>query len=173
MYPLVAVTGHTSGLGKSIFDFYTKIGYNTVGFSSSNGFDLRDWTTMQQFLDKIVLFDLVISNAKPDFFQAVFLYEFARRNKFNTKIVSIGSQIVGHNIDTGADIGINLYKTQKLALQNAHQQLVDKFPKLKSILIHPAHLYDKDGTLYTDIESWVERLHVVVNNNHSVELYVD
>lgn len=127
---------------------------------------------MQRVLDLAEQCDIVFSNAKPDFFQAVFLYEFARRQNFNTKIVSIGSQIINIDVGTDYDIGINLYKTQKLALQNAHQQLTVKFPDLKSILIHPGHLYDNDGTLYADLNEWVQKLHHTTMNNNSIELDV-
>ena len=168
----IIVTGHTTGIGKHIFDFYQIQGCNVTGFSRSNGFDLRDWAKMQHILDLVDQYDIVFSNAKPDFFQTVFLYEFARRQNFNTKIVSIGSQIIKFDIDPAINIGINLYKTQKLALQNAHQQLTVKFPDLKSILIHPGHLYDNDGTLYADLDTWVQKLHQVTIDNNSIELDV-
>lgn len=168
----VAITGHTTGIGKEIFDFYTNLGANTLGFSRSNGFDLRNWTSMQLMLDQMSTVDLIVSSAKPDFFQAVFLYEFSKRQNFNTKIVSIGSQIVNTKLNNSIDIGINLYKTQKLALQNAHHQLTEKFPRLKSLLIHPSHLYDSDGAQYTDITEWVKQLHNIISNNSSLEVYV-
>jgi len=34
----VAITGHTQGLGKALFDIYD----NSMGFSRSNGFDIND-----------------------------------------------------------------------------------------------------------------------------------
>lgn len=168
----IIVTGHTIGLGKHIFDFYQNQGCNVTGISRSTGFDLRDWSKMQLVLDLADHYDVIFSNAKPDFFQAVFLYEFARRQNFDTKIVSIGSQIINVDIGTNVDVGINLYKTQKLALQNAHQQLTVKFPNLKSILVHPGHLYDNDGTLYADISMWLQKMHYVTMNNNSIELDV-
>jgi hypothetical protein len=169
----VAITGHTTGLGKEIYNFYINSNVDTVGFSRSNGFDLRDWSNMQRVLDLTSSVDLIFSNAKPDFFQSVFLYEFARRKQFKTKIVSIGSKIINATLVASEDIGINLYKTQKLALQNAHQQLTEKFPDLKSLLIHPGHLYDNNGTTYTDVSAWVQKLHYIVDNNNSGELYVN
>ena len=36
----VFVTGHTSGLGKAIYDTCISYDYHTVGLSRSNGFDL-------------------------------------------------------------------------------------------------------------------------------------
>lgn len=168
----VAVTGHTSGLGKSIFEFYSSLGYHVTGYSRSNGFDLRDWKQLQQVLDLTSRCDIIVSNAKPDFFQTVFLYEFARREKFNAKFISIGSGIVNVDIPNSSDIGINLYKTQKLALRDAHHQLTRRYANLKSLLIHPGHLYDKDGTTYADINSWVASMHNIITNTCSGEMYV-
>jgi len=153
----IAITGHTTGLGKSLFDFYTNQGHYVTGFSRSNDFDLRNWDRMQALIDATEFYDLIFSNAKPDFFQTVFLYEFARREKFNSKIVSIGSRIIHVDVPNTLDIGINLYKTQKLALQNAHHQLIKRYQNFKSILIHPAHLYDNNVQNPNLIE-WVKNM---------------
>lgn len=168
----VGVTGHTSGLGKAIFNFYSQE-HSVLGFSRSNGYDLRDWSTMQKVIDQTANCDLIFSNAKPDFFQTVFLYEFVKRNNFRPKIVSIGSRIIDVDVDPRLDVGINLYKTQKMALQNTHQQLTQRFSEFKSVLIHPGHLYDKNNVMHTDLSKWVQLIHNIVTNNNSAELYVD
>ena len=168
----IAITGHTTGLGKSIFDFYKNQGYNVTGFSRSNGFDLKDWSCMQTLLDVTESYDLIFSNAKPDFFQTVFLYEFARREKFNSKIVSIGSRIIHFDVSKTVDIGINLYKTQKLALQNAHYQLTHRYQNFKSVLIHPAHLYNKD-IQNLNLEEWVKNMDNVISRITIGEVNLD
>lgn len=168
----VAVTGHTSGLGKFIFEFYQRQGAEVTGYSTSTGFDLRNWDSLQRLLQSTQHCDIIVSNAKPDFFQTVFLYEFVRRQNFKPKIVSIGSQIINFDVDIESDVGINLYKTQKLALKNAHDQLTHKYVDLQSILIHPGHLYDNDGTVYTDIPAWVEKMHTIINSRRSGEICV-
>lgn len=173
MLPLnIAITGHTSGLGKAMFEFFSNRGHQVNGYSRQTGFDLRDWSSLQQLLDLTDSCDLIISNAKPDFFQTVLLYEFARREKFDAKIISIGSSIINVDVPNTLDVGINLYKTQKLALRDAHQQLTARYADLKSLLIHPGHLYDSDGTTYTNISVWVERMNNIVANTYAGEVYV-
>jgi NAD(P)-dependent dehydrogenase (short-subunit alcohol dehydrogenase family) len=39
-----AITGHTSGLGASFYRLLAQHGYEVQGFSSSNGYDLRDYS---------------------------------------------------------------------------------------------------------------------------------
>jgi hypothetical protein len=166
----IAVTGHTQGLGKAFLDYYLSQGHQVIGFSRQTGFDLRDWSNMQRVLDQTKDFDLVISNAKPDFFQTVFLYEMAKRPERAFQIISIGSCIIDNEVVQEQDLGINLYKTQKIALQDAHRQLIKKYKDFNSVLVHPYHLYDVDNIDYNKLNNWIVRMeHSIKNNN---ELYV-
>lgn len=168
----VAVTGHTSGLGKAFFNYYEQNGHTVHGFSRQTGYDLRDWAQLQNLLDATENFDLIISNAKPDFVQAVLLYEWVKRITRAKQIISIGSCIVNLDIDKKQEVGINLYKTQKLALQNAHQQLIDKYTDLNSILVHPYHLYSYEGIDYDVLRQWIIRMEFSMNSTTVKELYV-
>ena len=38
----VVITGHTKGIGKSVFDLLNDKGYDVVGLSRSNGFDISE-----------------------------------------------------------------------------------------------------------------------------------
>jgi NAD dependent epimerase/dehydratase family len=166
----IAVTGHTQGLGKAFFDYYLSQGHQVTGFSRQTGFDLRDWSNMQRVLDQTKDFDLVISNAKPDFFQTVFLYEMAKRPDRAFQIISIGSCIIDNQVGPEQDLGINLYKTQKIALQDAHHQLIKKYKNFNSVLVHPYHLYDVDNIDYNKLNNWIVRMeHSIKNHN---EVYV-
>lgn len=168
----IAVTGHTSGLGKALFDHYSNNGNIVSGFSRQTGFDLRDWSMLQKLLDLTENFDLLISNAKPDFFQTLLLYEMAKRSKRVSKVISIGSAIIDFEIPDDQDIGINLYKTQKLSLKDAHCQLVKKYKNFNSILVHPSHLYDSTNINYNQLDSWILRMESSINSNVAKEIYV-
>lgn len=37
----IAITGHTAGLGKFLYEYFDKEGHEVIGFSRSNGFDLQ------------------------------------------------------------------------------------------------------------------------------------
>jgi hypothetical protein len=164
----IAITGHTQGLGKAFLDYYLYQGHTVTGFSRQTGFDLRDWSNMQRLLDQTKDFDLVISNAKPDFFQTVLLYEMAKRSAHASQIISIGSCIVDHEVKLDQDIGINLYKTQKIALQDAHRQIIKKHKNFNSVLVHPFHLYDVDKVDYNSLTEWILRMEKSIKGNNEV-----
>jgi hypothetical protein len=152
----IAVTGHTFGLGAEFVNFYQANGHEVIGFSRTNGFDLRNWDKMHQMIDQLDDVDLFISNAKPDFVQTLLLYKLTPKWKStNKQIVSIGSQIINMTLDNSVDIGINLYKTQKHSLQDAFYQLNRKYPTADSILVHPGHLYDHDQVDTQKIQNWI------------------
>jgi NAD(P)-dependent dehydrogenase (short-subunit alcohol dehydrogenase family) len=167
----IAVTGHTQGLGKAFLDYYSSQGHQVIGFSRQTGYDLRDWSSMQRVLDHTKDFDLVISNAKPDFFQTVFLYAMAKRLCHASRIISIGSCIIDNEVGQDQDIGINLYKTQKKALQDAHRQIIKKYKDFDSVLVHPYHLYDVDNIDYIELNNWIVRMEQSIKNNEN-EVYV-
>lgn len=168
----IAITGHTTGLGKAFFDYYVKKGFIVQGFSRKNGYDLRDWNKLQKFLDDTGEFDLIISNAKPDFVQTVLLYEMSKRVLQAKQIISIGSVIIDMPVGQEQDVGINLYKTQKLSLQNAHQQLTEKYPDFNSILVHPHHLYSQDNIDYDSLDRWINRMEDSISRSMNREIYV-
>jgi len=164
----IAVTGHTQGLGKAFLDYYLLQGHKVTGFSRQTGFDLRDWSNMQSLLDQTKNFDLVVSNAKPDFFQAVLLYEMAKRSIHAAQIISIGSCIIDLEVDQDQDLGINMYKTQKIALQDAHRQIVKKCKNFNSVLVHPYHLYNVGNIDYNKLTEWIARMEQSIKHNNEV-----
>jgi NAD(P)-dependent dehydrogenase (short-subunit alcohol dehydrogenase family) len=57
----IAVTGHTKGIGKAIADLYYTD--EVVGFSSSNGYDLSDSTTVDKIITSSINCDIFVNNA--------------------------------------------------------------------------------------------------------------
>ena len=58
--PKVLVIGHTKGIGKAIFDYYSNKGYKVKGLSRSNGYHLSD---LDKFFKHIYAYDWIILNA--------------------------------------------------------------------------------------------------------------
>lgn len=149
MIKKIAVTGHTSGLGKSFFDLLTQHGHAVTGFSKSNGYDLRDYSVVSKIINEIQGFDLFINNAKPDYAQAQIVYRLAR--DWTGTVLSIGSKVV---IDPPpwTDTFLLEYVTQKTALAHAHQVL-EKVSKCRLILVHPDHISDTQQCAKSILES--------------------
>ena len=105
----IGITGHTSGIGKAIFEMYP----DSIGWSRSNGYDIKK-------PDKIIRecknLDVVINNAHDGFAQIPFLYKLT--NSFDGKIINIGS-VSGD----GNKSRRHVYAVEKNALDKASEQL--------------------------------------------------
>lgn len=136
----IAITGHTSGLGKSFYDICLDKGLTVKGFSRRNGYDLRDYAKVTKMIDEIKDFDFFISNAKPDYTQTQILYRLCQDWQQGT-IISIGSKVIEYPPTDWTDLGMLEYCTQKMALAHAHQVL-EPIAQAKLILVNPNHLGD-------------------------------
>lgn len=87
-----AVTGHTDGIGKGL---YEKIGKeNCIGFSKSLGYDIRIHEDRKRILNESTNCDVFINNASSDFGQTEMLLDFFYRWKDSEKtIINIGSRV--------------------------------------------------------------------------------
>jgi len=106
----VAITGHTQGLGKALFDIYD----NSLGFSRSNGFNINNPDPIvQASLDC----DIFINNAWDKFAQINLLENLFYFWRYQNKtIVNISS--VSPNKARQFD-ELSFYATHKLALDDA------------------------------------------------------
>ena len=60
----VVVTGHSSGIGKAIFDYFSNDPNNQVfGFSRANGHDIKDWQVRNKILEFSLDADIFVNNA--------------------------------------------------------------------------------------------------------------
>lgn len=111
----IVITGHTTGLGKSLYDFLVDQGHTVVGLSRSNGFDLSH--NLDMFL--LENWDVFINNAYYEFKQTELLYKLFELNKErNCTIVNICSVSADGNYDR-----VNQYAIHKSSLDKACFQL--------------------------------------------------
>jgi len=59
----IAITGHTKGIGKSLFDKWASHGHSVIGFSRSNGFNVADPKIRSDIIKEIIDCDIFINNA--------------------------------------------------------------------------------------------------------------
>lgn len=156
----IAVTGHTSGLGLAIYTHFQN-SYHVVGFSRSNGFDIKDKIARQKILEFCEDFDIFVNNAYNNFdnSQLLLLEEiFTLWQDTDKTIVNISSRFTtGHNpySKTKKDLDIfcenKLYSLPKII--NIKPGLIDT-PRVK---------YEKGMKLSTD--QVIEVLKFSLNNN--------
>lgn len=110
----IVVTGHTSGLGKSLYQSFSK-NHHVIGLSRSNGYNLE--SDIEPFVAHN--FDVYINNAYYKYSQVDILYELFNRNKYKCcTIINIGSVSADGNRDT-----VNEYAVHKSSLEKACTQL--------------------------------------------------
>jgi short-subunit dehydrogenase involved in D-alanine esterification of teichoic acids len=90
----VFVTGHTSGIGKRLFDTYKNNNHDVFGFSRSSGYDINDVNVRKHIIEQTEDVDIFINNAYSNPGQTMMLKELvtAWEGK-NKKIINISSKL--------------------------------------------------------------------------------
>lgn len=110
----IVITGHTSGLGKTLYDALSK-DHEVLGLSRETGHDL----SLDLCNFEIDNFDVYINNAYYGYAQTELLYQLFDKNKYkDCTIINIGSVSADGNKDT-----VNEYAIHKAALEKACSQL--------------------------------------------------
>lgn len=63
----VAITGHTSGIGLSIANYFWGRGDTVLGYSRSNGYNINDSTTRKKIVDSAADCKIFVNNAYNNF----------------------------------------------------------------------------------------------------------
>lgn len=86
-----AITGHTSGIGKAVYD---TLGKDIIGFSKSTGYDITNRDDRLKILHEIEDCDVFINCVSVDFSQTEMLIDYFDRYKDTDKtILNIGSRV--------------------------------------------------------------------------------
>jgi len=110
----IAITGHTSGIGKA---FFQSIDEEITGFSKTNGFDITNVESRKKIINLSKDRDIFINNAHGEFGQTELLIELFKEWKdYNRQIINIGSR-AAHVIIPQDKLDLLSYASQKLALK--------------------------------------------------------
>lgn len=91
----VAITGHTQGIGKAIFDELTNRSHQVCGYSRSNNWDIGSLEIRNKILAETLDFDVFINNAYCPLAQTELLKSLVTRWQGSKKlIVNIGSKSI-------------------------------------------------------------------------------
>lgn len=113
----IAITGHTSGLGKAFYDSYQG---DRLGFSRSNGFDIEHNSSRKMIAAASMNCDVFINNAHFGNSQTDMLYDMYDlwHDDPSKTIINIGS-----NTTSGIKSFSHIYSAQKASLEKASEQL--------------------------------------------------
>ena len=128
--PKVLIIGHTRGIGKAVYNYYNKKGYQVKGLSRPNGFNLSD---PEKFHRHIYAYDWIILNAFYYDSQYLLLKHIVNRHVNNNKKVIVVTSTSGTDVCFDKTIEANSYKEysrhkKKLIryIEKIQQQIIDK-----------------------------------------------
>lgn len=104
--PIVAITGHTAGIGKAMAEYFTARDYYVIGFSRSNGYDISKEQGRLRIVDEAKSADIFVNNAynfkTDDTGQTMLLYSMTKEWESQSKLIinvsSIGGDFASNNV---------------------------------------------------------------------------
>ena len=134
--PKVLVIGHTKGIGKAIFDYYSNKGYKVKGLSRSNGYHLSD---LDKFFKHIYAYDWIILNAFYYNSQYKLLKHIVDRYENSNKKVIVITSTSGTNVCFDRSIKADSYKEYS----RCKKKLINFIEKVQQKLIdRPLQIFD-------------------------------
>jgi hypothetical protein len=116
----IAITGHTSGIGKYIFENYP----NVKGLSRTNKYDISTKEGREKIIFDTKKTDVLINNAYCEFAQSSLLLDFFKQYRWCEKIiVNIGSEAAEGNKVFEDNISLLEYRTHKRSLKDLCAEL--------------------------------------------------
>ena len=114
-----AVTGHTQGIGKSLFNRLTP---NCIGFSRSTGHDITNASGRREIIKQSQDCDVFINNATAGIGQTLLLIDLFNEWKYTDKIIiNVGSRIAEYSTAVAYDL--LSYQAEKLILKEMSVRL--------------------------------------------------
>ena len=169
----IAITGHTAGIGQALAYEYAQTGYEIVGLSKREGNNIR---VIPKICNKIQPCDMFINNAQSGYAQTELLFEMAHRWQHTNKhIVVISTMMTQNPVSPLPGLDMDQYRVQKVALEEAVQQIRHRHLGLNITLIRPGNIAttsDKTVPPAADVKNWahtvVEILNLATGRNLSI-----
>ena len=157
----IAITGHSSGIGKEFSKQLHDRGHEIIGISRRDGNNIRRINNTCSLIEPC---DLFINNAQSLYAQTELLFEMWKRWKGKDKYIwNISTMMTESPVNTSPDqqddIVMSQYYNQKQSLENAVRQLKYKNSKPVLAIIKPGGVATQenfDNTKKADTSTWVK-----------------
>lgn len=153
----IAITGHTAGIGQALAEEYLLDGHEIVGLSQREGNNIRN---TPKICDQIESCDVFVNNAQAGYAQTELLFEMVKRWAGTYKhIIVISTMMTQEPISF--DSTLDQYRIQKLALEEAVQQIRYRRLGIKITLVRPGNIAtspDKTVPPAADVNNWARTL---------------
>ena len=169
----IAITGHTAGIGQALAEEYRLDGHEIVGLSQRDGNNIRN---IPKICDQIEPCDLFVNNAQAGYAQTELLFEMANRWAGTRKyIIVISTMMTQEPISSLSGLDMDQYRVQKVALEEAVQQIRHRRLGLKIIIVRPGNIatsLDKTVPPAAEVNNWARTLldlfDIAKNNDLSI-----
>jgi len=155
----IAITGHSAGIGQALTRIFEGQGYEVIGLSRRNGYNIRSLPKVAAMIEPC---DIFVNNAQAGFAQTELLFEMWQRWQGQKKhIMVISTMLTLSPTAIKPDIGIDQYRIQKLALEESCKQLSYKSPWPLITIVKPGGVAtqpDYDISTHADVNQWAETL---------------
>lgn len=133
----ILLSGHTKGIGLAIYEHFTNLNYEVVGYSRTNSLDLLDRYTQIKFIMESVSSDIIILNANIGFKNVGLFYDLCKALYKRTEktIIVLGS----HSTET-TKLFVHPYQIEKIALEEAARQIqgLRDYPNI--VILRPGYV---------------------------------
>lgn len=171
---LIAITGHTAGIGNAFAKILRKRGHEIVGISRRTGDNIR---RIEHTANLIMPCDLFINNAQTIYAQTELLYAVwsrwkGQKNKYIWNISTQMTELPINNTPDGQeDIVMSAYRNQKVALEEASRQLKFKNTWPNISIIRPGGVATQnqfDNTNKANVDRWAESIIDIFSHNETI-----
>lgn len=169
----IAITGHSAGIGLALANEYAAAGHEIVGLSRRNGYNIKN---LMKILNPILECDVLINNAQSGFAQTELLSAVWKewRHQKDKMIINISTLMTTHPSAGSDDADLEMYRIQKLALENAHHQLRLLSGSPKMILVRPGAVATQPGqdlnNEYCDVIKWAQRFVSILDFDQEIQV---
>jgi len=126
----IALTGHTKGLGAEILKYFSSE-HNVLGFSRSNGYDIKNPFDRKKILKMSADAEVFINLVHNYYHQTDMLFEFFQAWENQEKLIINISSAVVENTSWGLDrFDFIEYKNQKISMESMSDLLSRRKSKL-------------------------------------------
>jgi NAD(P)-dependent dehydrogenase (short-subunit alcohol dehydrogenase family) len=157
----IAITGHTAGIGQALANVYAARGHEIVGLSRRSGYNIK---IPAKILEQAASCDMFISNAQAGFAQVELLYKLAAawQGQRHKRIMVISTASTLCPVSPQPGLGMDEYRTQKVALEEAARQLAWQNIGPRLLLVKPGGVATQPGDVSpwpaADVNEWATKL---------------